>query len=179
MGAPVNGQKTKRLPSWHPQFETPPALVPGCGSSYTLFSSPSMSHKLLLHPSQSLSRANSPYNFGTVKLPFVNHDSSRTVSSHYCYIQHNSKSPSTLTELNESCNTKTGTHLFVGAQMAVKVCKGQREKDRERETNLETKITTFGQITCSTLWATPAYDTKSCSYMDRQTDTLLIASARP
>jgi predicted transcriptional regulator len=99
-----------------------------------------MSHKLLLHPSQSLSRANSPYNFSTVKLPFVNHDSSRAVASHYCYIQHNSESSSTLTELNERCNTKTGTHLLVGAQMPVKVCKGQREKDRERETTLETKI---------------------------------------
>jgi hypothetical protein len=67
-----------------------------------------------------------------------------TVASHYCYIQHNSKSPSTLTELNERCNTKTGTHLFVGAQMVVRVCKGQRERERERdrkrETTLETKI---------------------------------------
>ena len=61
-----------------------------------------------------------------------------TVASHYCYIQHNSKSPSTPTELNERCNTKTGTHLFVGAQMVVRVCKGQRA--RERETALETKI---------------------------------------
>ena len=96
------------------------------------FTLSSMSHKLLLHSSQSLSRANSPYNFSTAKLPFVNHDSSRKVASHYRYIQHNSKSPSTITELNERCNTKTGTHLFV------RVCKGQRE--RERETTLETKI---------------------------------------
>ena len=50
--------------------------------------------------------------------------------------------------------------------MPVKVCTGQREKDREGETTLETK----GQITYNTLWATPTYDTKSCSYMDRQTD---------
>ena len=92
-----------------------------------------MSHKLVLHPSQSQSRANSPYKFSTANLPFVNHDSSRTVASHYRYFQHNSKSPSTLTELNDRCNTKTGTHLFVGAQMVVSVCKGRREKDRERE----------------------------------------------
>jgi len=66
----------------------------------------------------------------------------------------------------------------VGAQTPVKVCKGQREKDRERETTLETKIcTTFTQITYSTLWATPSYDTKYCSDMDRQ--TLLTANARP
>jgi hypothetical protein len=50
------------------------------------------------------------------------------------------KSPNTFTELNERCNTKTGTHLFVGAQAPVKVCKGQRDKDRDRETTLETKI---------------------------------------
>ena len=30
--------------------------------------------------------------------------------------------------------------MFVGAQMPVKVCMGQREKDRERETTLESKI---------------------------------------
>jgi len=43
--------------------------------------------------------------------------------------------------LNERCNTKTGTLLFVGAQMMpLKVDKGQKEKDRERETTLETKI---------------------------------------
>jgi len=93
--------------------------------SFTLFY---MSHKLLLHPSQPLSRANSPYNFSTAKLPFVNHESSRTVASYYCYIQHNSESLSTLTELNERCNTKTGTHLFVGAHMVVRVYKGQAEK---------------------------------------------------
>jgi hypothetical protein len=100
-----------------------------------------MSHKLLLHPTQSLSRANSPYNFSTAKLPFVIHDSSTTVTSHYIYIVYNSKSPCTLTEFNERCNTKTRTLLFVDAQMIpVKVCKGQREKDRERETTFETKI---------------------------------------
>jgi hypothetical protein len=43
--------------------------------------------------------------------------------------------------LNERCNTKTGTLLFVGAQtMPVKVCMEQTEKNRERETTLETKI---------------------------------------
>ena len=31
-------------------------------------------------------------------------------------------------------------NTFVRAQMPVKVCKGQREKDREWETTLETKI---------------------------------------
>ena len=62
--------------------------------------------------------------------------------------------------------------LFMGAQMVVKVCEGQREKDRDRQTTLGTKITQFGQITHSTLWVTPAYDTKYCCYMDRQTDTV-------
>ena len=108
---------------------------------FFFFSPPSMSHKMLLHPSHSLSRANYPYNFSTAKLPFVNHDSSRTVTSHYWYIHHNSKSPCALTELNERCNTKTGTLLFVGAQMMhVKMCKGQTEKERETKTTLETKI---------------------------------------
>ena len=85
--------------------------------------------------------------------------------------------PSTLTELNERYNTKTGTHLFVGAQMVVRVCKGQWERERKRENTLETKINNIQQITYSTLWATPLYGTKCCSYMDRQ--TLLIANARP
>ena len=30
--------------------------------------------------------------------------------------------------------------LFMGAQMVVKVCEGQREKDRDRQTTLGTKI---------------------------------------
>jgi len=47
MGAPVNGWKIMHLPSWHPQFETPTALVPGCESSSTLFSS--SSPRLLCH----------------------------------------------------------------------------------------------------------------------------------
>jgi len=45
--APVNRWKTIHLPSWHSQFETSPALVPGCETSSTLFSSSSA--RLLCH----------------------------------------------------------------------------------------------------------------------------------
>jgi hypothetical protein len=130
MGTPVNGRKTTCLPSWYPQFDSSPVLVPGCGSSSTLFSSPSP--RLLCHTSCCCihhSHCVGPILLTILKLPFLNHDSSTTVSSHYCYIQHNSKSPSTLTELIERCNTKNITHLFVGAQMVRRVCKGQRERD--------------------------------------------------
>lgn len=41
--------KKMHLPSWHPQFETPPALIPGCESSSTLCSS--SPPRLLCHTS--------------------------------------------------------------------------------------------------------------------------------
>ena len=75
--------------------------------------------------------------FQHCQVPFINHHSSRAVSSHYWH-NHNRKSPCILTKLNERWNTKTGTLLFVGAQMPVKVYKEQREKNRQ--TTLENKI---------------------------------------
>ena len=181
LGAPVNGWKTMHLPSWHPQFETPTAVVPGCESSSILFSF--SSPRLLCHTSCCCIQHNHCLgptllnNFSTAKLPFVNLDSSRTVTSHYWYIQHKSKSPCTLTGLNESCNTKTGTLLFVVAQMMpVEVCKGQREKFRERETTLETKINNIWTNYIQYIVGDPIIWYKILLLHGQ---TLLIANARP
>ena len=105
---------------------------------YTL---PSMSHKLLLHPTQSLSRANSPYNFSTAKLPLLIMTQAGQLLHITDTFNLTLKAHVHLQNWIQDAVTKTGTLLFVGAQMMpVNLCKGQTEKDRERETTLETKI---------------------------------------
>ena len=80
---------------------------------FFFFTPPSTSRKLLLHPTQSLSRTNSPYNFSTAKLPFVNHDSSRTINIHLQHPLLSLMPPTSLRSDKDDQSYQYWKHTFV------------------------------------------------------------------
>ena len=142
MAAPVKGRKTMRLPSWHPQFQTPPALVPGCGS-FTLFSSPSPC--LLCHTS--CCSIHHSHCLGPTLL---------TISALQSFLLLTMTQAGQLLHITVTFNitvkaqvhlqnwmkdtTQTLEHICLWEHRWLWECVRDRERERKRENTLETKI---------------------------------------